>query len=317
MKQTSKAKRKSLDLRRIALVSSFNLLNNTLTRIEPLDLQHQFQIDSNTAKRVIQIILNTTTRDNASYLPVTEIEWILGKTQPTPEDWETLNNKAFTLSFSESQALYTALVHRGFESNSDIVKQASALFSPEFKNTISSSNTAQHQDARYLLQIAGVCLAQKRISITYINRNKEIKNYLLDPHTIVYVQDIQYLVAWDIKQDKQKSFRLDRILNLQAHAEKTSEHAFNLEEYFTFNPTQFIEFTIHNNEVVEELRSLFGFKMKTETLMTLPYANTLWLVWQIAGCMGGVTTNDQDFNFRLNQYAKEQLDLLQELEEVN
>lgn len=89
-------------------------------------------------------------------------------------------------------------------------KRASALYSV----TLSLSGGAPTSDVDSLLCIAGACRDGFRLRMQYLDRSNRASERLIEPLRLVHTGSRWYLVAWDMKREDWRTFRVDRVQSL-------------------------------------------------------------------------------------------------------
>lgn len=70
-------------------------------------------------------------------------------------------------------------------------------------------------DSEALSVIAGACRDSEEVRFDYRRRDGEDSRRLVEPHQLVTAGRRWYLVAWDLRRDDWRTFRLDRLRNAQ------------------------------------------------------------------------------------------------------
>ena len=86
-------------------------------------------------------------------------------------------------------------------------KRASALYSV----TLSLAGGAPTSDVDALLRIAGACRDGFRLRMQYRDRSQKASERLIEPLRLVHTGSRWYLVAWDLKREDWRTFRVDRV----------------------------------------------------------------------------------------------------------
>ncbi|MBA3930861.1 putative DNA-binding transcriptional regulator YafY [Pseudoxanthomonas japonensis] len=86
-------------------------------------------------------------------------------------------------------------------------KRASALYSV----TLSLAGGVATSDVDLLLRIAGACRDGFRLRMQYRDRSQRASERLIDPLRLVHTGSRWYLVAWDLKREDWRTFRVDRV----------------------------------------------------------------------------------------------------------
>lgn len=89
-------------------------------------------------------------------------------------------------------------------------KRASALYSV----TLSLAGGAPTSDVDALLRIAGACRDGFRLRMHYRDRTQRASERLIEPLRLVHTGSRWYLVAWDLKREDWRTFRVDRVQSL-------------------------------------------------------------------------------------------------------
>lgn len=74
-----------------------------------------------------------------------------------------------------------------------------------------SSSDAEVIDADALAVLAGACRDREEVRFDYRRRDGEDSRRLVEPHQMVTAGRRWYLVAWDLRRDDWRTFRLDRL----------------------------------------------------------------------------------------------------------
>ncbi|MDW3220532.1 MAG: YafY family protein [Acidimicrobiales bacterium] len=74
-----------------------------------------------------------------------------------------------------------------------------------------SSSEAEVIDADALAVLAGACRDHEEVRFDYRRRDGEDSSRLVEPHQMVTAGRRWYLVAWDLRRDDWRTFRLDRL----------------------------------------------------------------------------------------------------------
>lgn len=86
-------------------------------------------------------------------------------------------------------------------------KRASALYSV----TLSLAGGLPTSDVDLLLRIAGACRDGFRLRMHYRDRSQRATERLIEPLRLVHTGSRWYLVAWDLKREDWRTFRVDRV----------------------------------------------------------------------------------------------------------
>jgi predicted DNA-binding transcriptional regulator YafY len=86
-------------------------------------------------------------------------------------------------------------------------KRASALYSV----TLSLAGGAPTSDVDALLRIAGACRDGFRLRMQYRDRTQRASERLIEPLRLVHTGSRWYLVAWDLKREDWRTFRVGRV----------------------------------------------------------------------------------------------------------
>ena len=86
-------------------------------------------------------------------------------------------------------------------------KRASALYSV----TMSLAGGVPTSDVDLLLRIAGACRDGFRLRMHYCDRSQRATERLIEPLRLVHTGSRWYLVAWDLKREDWRTFRVDRV----------------------------------------------------------------------------------------------------------
>lgn len=86
-------------------------------------------------------------------------------------------------------------------------KRASALYSV----TLSLAGGAPTSDVDALLRIAAACRDGLRLRMQYRDRSQRASERLIEPLRLVHTGSRWYLVAWDLKREDWRTFRVDRV----------------------------------------------------------------------------------------------------------
>lgn len=89
-------------------------------------------------------------------------------------------------------------------------KRASALYSV----TLSLAGGVPTSDVDLLLRIAGACRDGFRLRMHYRDRSQRATERLIEPLRLVHTGSRWYLVAWDLKREDWRTFRVDRVQSL-------------------------------------------------------------------------------------------------------
>lgn len=89
-------------------------------------------------------------------------------------------------------------------------KRASALYSV----TLSLAGGAPTSDVDALLRIAGACRDGFRLRMQYRDRSQRASERVIEPLRLVHTGSRWYLVAWDLKREDWRTFRVDRVQSL-------------------------------------------------------------------------------------------------------
>lgn len=89
-------------------------------------------------------------------------------------------------------------------------KRASALYSV----TLSLAGGVPTSDVDALLRIAGACRDGFRLRMQYRDRSQRASERLIEPLRLVHTGSRWYLVAWDLKREDWRTFRVDRVQSL-------------------------------------------------------------------------------------------------------
>ena len=91
-------------------------------------------------------------------------------------------------------------------------KRASSLHSI----TLSLPGAGAVPAADTLMQIAGACRDQKKLTIHYTDRDDQASARQVEPHRLAHTGRLWYLVAWDTTRNGWRTFRADRIAKVAA-----------------------------------------------------------------------------------------------------
>lgn len=298
---------------------------------EPIQTQgvaNKLGISYDEAQRLMDMLVDVA-GDETSYLPLAcgqnddELELISSHTPVKP----------LRLTKAESIALLAALQTSGFDDASPLYQLIQHGYAQpttnaqEIARTVASAHTLTNSDV--LLGCIKALMSDYCLAFTYASQHSNTtKNRLVFPYT-VYVQDgFAYLEAYEFASDQFRTFRLDRISNLQHKApvypqgqneqgknksslakqalyKKLAAHKKNneqvvatttitlldpqLEELYPWHP---IQRTQHDDTSVE---------------LVIPNYGSPWLIRHLAACGRRVKIKDPNLAKKVSDYAQDLL----------
>ena len=70
-------------------------------------------------------------------------------------------------------------------------------------------------DAETLSSLASACRSHEEVRFDYHSRDRADSRRLVEPHQLLSAAHLWYLIAWDLRRDDWRTFRLDRIHDVQ------------------------------------------------------------------------------------------------------
>ena len=322
MKQGSSAKKHSSELTRVCSILLGELSNDrpSLTshsQIRLTDIENRFNLKEKEAERVLYILSQFSASEFGTSIPfMNSSDSSVLRLSPN----SNYKGHQTRLTKSESIALSYALTQAGF-TEEDIFDKLDGLLIYDDKareeikqylidTQIDSLNTS-------LTQSCFCCLLNRRMYFSYQSNNaKKSKYRTVDPLYIYFKDGYWYLSAWDIKADTQKTYKIDKISDIQQMSGYESHESAVYDHDFSFMNNEKVELTFTNKSYFVAL-DWYGLEVIEETedfiKGLIPWSGDDWLPKQIAATANTVTANNEKVMQMVSEIKAEQLSIYMKL----
>ena len=163
----------------------------------------------------------------------TDADFSIKKVPLRDEEVEALQFAAQTLYQFKDVPVFTA-----FEQVLSKLKEHVSLsgenLNEEYREYMLFEDSEKGTGERYLTLLLKAIREKRKVNLSYsfFQEEKEGKDYILNPYLLKQFRLRWYLLAWDAKAEKVKTFGLDRILSLEVTSEFFLKKEFSAAKYF-------------------------------------------------------------------------------------
>ena len=318
MKQGSSSKKHASELTRVCSILLGELSNGkaSLTShsiITLADIENRFNLKEKDAKRVLHIISQFSSSEFDTSIPFIDSS---DSTELRLSPYSNFRGHQTRLNKNESIALAYALTQAGFN-DEDIFDLLDGLlvYNDKARNEIKQYLIDNQIDSlnSSLTQSCFCCLLNRRMYFSYqSNNDKKAKYRTVDPLYIYFKEGYWYLSAWDIKADFQKTYKIDKISDIQQMDGYENHESATYDHDFSFMNSDKVELTFTNKNYFIAL-DWYGIEVteKTEEYIKglIPWSGDDWLPKQIAATANTVTANNENVMKRVSEIKAEQLNI--------
>ncbi len=289
----------------VALVASLSEAGDALT---PQAVSARLGVSAERAEKLIELVLTATGVDGAS-LPLMEEDG-----EFTLVFSQGMRGRRLRLTRSETLALVAALERLGVDEGDPLRARLSQSLSREsvdegvVERLLGSAN---YDEIGPTLSLCAQAIAEREgISFSYQKSSDAAPSVRrAAPQGLRHEDGLWYLDALDLDRVQTRTFRLDRMSDVSLLTRSGEPHIDWAPEArtvkITFADARYLDL-LPWHALSHVRRSRDGGSATAET----PYYGGMWLPRMIAACAGTATTNDQELNKLVEQYAREQLDKL-------
>ncbi len=276
------------------------------------NIADRFFIDYFAARKAIAILDNLAAVDINQHMALEGADYNKIRRSPIAQGYYLPQLK---LTQKETEAFASALISQGLETQ-DVILDGVANRIPNnisFNTLIEQSARLNPQERSTIMpwQIDVCALAGVRIKFKYRNNKGVSKEYIVDPLYNYYKEDRWYTSVWDIEADKQKTFVIDKIQDLQP-AGKSDKHPDHIRKNdFIFEGDNVCKVTFKDGKYYEFLghSNLKDYQKEGEDIVVSHTCiNPIWIVSKIAASDGQISTNNEDINQQAREYAAQLLE---------
>lgn len=322
MKQGSSSKKHASELTKVCSILLGELSNDeaSLTShsiIKLSDIENRFNLKEKDARRVLHIISQFSSSEFNTTIPFIDSS---DSNELRLSPYSKYKGQQTRLNKSESIALVYALTQAGFDDENIFnILDGLLVYDNDARNEIKQYLIDNQIDTlnSSLTQSCFCCLLNRRMYFSYQSNNANKPKYrTVDPLYIYFKEGYWYLSAWDITANFQKTYKIDKISDIQQMDGFETHEGITYDHDFSFMNSDKVELTFTNKNYFNAL-DWYGLEVteKTDEYIKglIPWSGDDWLPKQIAATANTVTANNEKVMQRASEIKAEELNTYMKL----